>query len=99
MAVSDKSISGPFSLQQNYPNPFNPATTIVSASAGETKLSIHNAAGQPVASLIDGFRRAGTYRLRWDGRDDAGRRLASGMYFYRLSAGTRVEARELLLLR
>ena len=62
-------------------------------------LSLYNLAGQQVATLASGLREAGSYNLVWDGRDDAGRDLASGMYFYRLIAGDRVETRKLMLLR
>jgi len=62
-------------------------------------LVIYNLAGQEVATLVDGPRESGVYTLRWDGRDDAGRELASGIYLYRLQAGEQVETRKLLLLR
>ena len=63
------------------------------------KLTLHNIAGQRVATLAHGHREAGEYTLRWDGRDDDGKELASGVYLYRLQAGSRVETRKLLLLR
>ena len=66
----------------------------------EVKLSVYNLAGQRVATLVDGPREAGTYTVRWDGRDDGGVELASGMYLYRLQAGKHpMEIRKLLLLR
>jgi len=52
-----------------------------------------------VATLVQGYREAGSYSVRWDGVTDAGLELASGVYFYRLTAGERVETRKLLLLR
>jgi len=52
-----------------------------------------------LATLVSGDREAGSYTLLWDGTDDAGRDLASGMYFYRLAAGDRAETRKLMLLR
>ena len=55
--------------------------------------------GQRVATLASGLREAGSYNLVWDGRDDSGRALASGMYFYRLTAGDQVETRKLMLVR
>ena len=90
-----------FTVHQNYPNPFNPETTIRFdlPSTADVDLSLYNLAGQRVATLAVGLREAGSYSLRWDGRDDAGRDLASGMYFYRLTAGNQVETRKLLLLR
>ena len=90
-----------FTLSQNYPNPFNPETAIHFDLPVTTavELTLHNIAGQKVATLAHGHREAGEYTLRWDGRDDDGKELASGVYLYRLQAGSRVETRKLLLLR
>ena len=90
-----------FALAQNFPNPFNAGTAIHFAvpTAGEVALALYNLAGQQVARLVQGRRPAGTYTVRWDGRDEAGRELASGVYLYRLQVGDRVETRKLLLLR
>ena len=92
-----------FTLDQNYPNPFNSATVIRFAlpTAADVELSIFNLAGQQVETLADGLREAGTYTVRWDGRDDSGRELASGVYLYRLRTGDgqQAETRKLLLLR
>ncbi len=65
----------------------------------EIDLAVYNLTGQKFATLAQGLREAGTYTLRWDGRDDDGRDLATGVYLYRLKAGERVETRKLLLLR
>ena len=90
-------------LDQNYPNPFNSATVIRFALpvGGDVELSIFNLAGQRVVTLADGARAAGTYTVRWDGRDDDGRALASGVYLYRLRTdeGQQQETRKLILLR
>ncbi len=90
-----------FALAQNYSNPFNPETTIRFdlPQAQEIELAIYNLAAQRVATLVQGYREAGSYSVRWDGVTDAGLELASGVYFYRLTAGERVETRKLLLLR
>ena len=90
-----------FALSQNYPNPFNPETTIRFdlARSEEIELAVYNLTGQKVATLAHGLRAAGAYTVRWDGRDDDGRELASAVYVYRLEAGDGVEARKLLLLR
>jgi Tol biopolymer transport system component len=92
-----------FTLDQNYPNPFNSDTIICYAlpTAADVELAIFNLAGQRVATLVEGMRQAGTYMIRWDGRDDDGRALASGVYLYRLQTGNgqEVETRKLLLLR
>ncbi len=91
-----------FTLDQNYPNPFNSGTVIRFAlpKADDVELVVYNLAGQRVMNLAQGPRNAGSYTLRWDGRDDAGRELASGMYLYRLQAGEQlVETRKMVLLR
>ncbi|NKB66704.1 MAG: T9SS type A sorting domain-containing protein [Candidatus Latescibacteria bacterium] len=90
-----------FSLGQNYPNPFNSDTVIGFAlpNPGPVELRVFNLAGQQVATLVQGERAAGSYVVRWDGRDDQGRALASGIYLYRLRAGKQVQAHKLLLLR
>ena len=90
-----------FSLEQNYPNPFNSSTVIPFSlpRAGDVTVEVFNLAGQKVATLVDGFREAGSYSLSWDGRGEDGRSLASGVYLYRLRARDRVYARQLLLLK
>ena len=74
-----------FALQQNFPNPFNPETRIQYELPvdGQVQLSIYNATGQRVRSLLEGQQSSGLYLQRWDGRDDAGRQVASGTYVYR----------------
>ena len=65
----------------------------------EIDLSLYNLAGQRVTVLAQGERPAGVYTVRWDGRDDRGQALASGVYLYRLQAGDRAETRRLVLVR
>jgi len=90
-------------LAQNYPNPFNSSTVIRFAlpEPQSVELAVYNLTGQRVATLTEGVREAGTYAVGWDGRDDDGRALASGVYLYRLQTGSgqEVEMRKLLLLR
>lgn len=90
-----------FFLAQNVPNPFNPHTTIHFGLAGpaHVTLSIYNAAGRLVRVLVDEHRAAGRHEAVWDGRDGEGRRAASGVYFYRLSAGSFEETKKMILLR
>ena len=91
-------------LLQNAPNPFN-ASTVISflipfRLAGEpTRLSIYNLAGQLVRVLQLEAQQAGEHRLSWDGRDDYGREVASGVYIYRLDVGEWAVHRRMLLLR
>ena len=90
-----------FSLGQNFPNPFNSGSAFrfALARSADVELAVYNLAGQKVATLVQGHREAGSHSLRWDGQDDAGRELASGVYLYRLRADRRSETRKLLLLR
>ncbi|MDL1876786.1 T9SS type A sorting domain-containing protein [Cytophagia bacterium CHB2] len=90
-----------FRLFQNYPNPFNPSTTISYSvvQAGDVELTIFNALGQAVRRLVNERKSAGEYSLSWDGRDDAGRQLSSGSYFYRLKVGEAVQTRRMLFLK
>ena len=98
---SDETIPAGFSLSQNYPNPFNSATTISYElpHRGTVKLEGYNLAGQVVAGLVYGLREAGSYTLTWDGRDNADRELASGVYIYRLQVGRNIRTHRMLLLR
>ena len=76
-----------FALQQNYPNPFNPTTVISFTLPEQTRvtLTIYDMLGRPVRRLIPGrMYEAGRHRVRWDGTDARGRKVASGVYFYRL---------------
>lgn len=80
-----------FQLMQNYPNPFNPSTTIefgVAGDGGEVRISIFDANGQQVRVLVNERMGAGTYRMKWDGRNDRGESVASGVYFLRMNAGS-----------
>jgi hypothetical protein len=93
---------GAFALEQNVPNPFNPRTEIgfeLGESASVTLLVL-DAAGRRVRTLIEGEVRArGRHAASWDGLDDGGRPLPSGVYFYRLAAGGAVEGRRMSLVR
>ena len=88
-------------LLQNYPNPFNPETTIefTLPARDSARLEIFDALGQRVAILWDGPLAAGSHRLQWDGRDERGRLLGSGVYFYRLHSGELSRVRRMVLLR
>lgn len=85
-----------YNLAQNYPNPFNPVTTISYdlPKADDVTLTIYTITGQEVATLVSGHQDAGHYEVVWDGSG-----LATGLYFYRLEAGSSLEPRKMLLLR
>ena len=88
-------------LSQNYPNPFNPNTEIAFGlkSDGFMNLSIYDAAGRLVRELINESRPAGPYATVWNGKDQNGSAVASGVYFYRLTANEFEETRKMILLR
>ncbi len=92
-----------FELSQNFPNPFNPETTIeFSMPEGfseAVELSIFNVMGQRVRTLVKGNLAAGRYAKVWNGSNDAGTRVASGVYFYRFTAGSFTQTRKLLLIK
>ena len=88
-------------LHQNYPNPFNPATEIRFdiPTARDVQLRIYNQLGQTVRTLVDNRMKAGTYALEWDGQDQMGRSVASGVYFYNLEAGDFNQIRKMTLVK
>lgn len=88
-------------LFQNYPNPFNPSTTIKYsvARSGPVEIKIFNVRGQKVKTLINENKLPGAYRVSWDGRNEAGTQVASGVYFYRLRIGTFHSVKKLVLLK
>ncbi len=89
------------SLAQNAPNPFNPRTTISLnlPLAGPARLVVYDVQGRRVASLVDRFLPSGAHRVEWDGRDAAGQKSASGVYFYRLESAGRAVAKRMVLMK
>jgi hypothetical protein len=90
-----------FKLEQNYPNPFNPSTTIVYALPvrAQVSLEIYNVIGQKVKTLYNDIQNAGHWTIVWNGRDNAGTQVASGMYFCRLSTPDHAITTKMLLLK
>ncbi|MBN2288639.1 MAG: T9SS type A sorting domain-containing protein, partial [Candidatus Glassbacteria bacterium] len=90
-------------LSQNSPNPFNPATTIsYTIAEGSTvyvTLNVYDIRGNLVRSLVNEAREAGTYNVFWDGTDEGGRSVSSGVYFYRIKAGDFNQTRKMVLLK
>jgi hypothetical protein len=90
-------------LGANYPNPFNPETTIPvqlsAVGAQSVRLRIYNAAGQVVRELLDETQNPGWHEVHWDGRDQAGRHVSSGVYFYRLEGTGPLLIRSMTLLK
>ncbi|MCC7429427.1 T9SS type A sorting domain-containing protein [bacterium] len=90
-----------FSLSQNYPNPFNPATKIEFSVPEKSfvKLSVYNTLGQTVKTLLSKEVNAGNYFLTWNGTNERGKQVASGIYFYRLEAGNLTKTNKMILLK
>ncbi|MBT7859431.1 MAG: T9SS type A sorting domain-containing protein [Gemmatimonadetes bacterium] len=102
----DDSLPTNFLLGQNYPNPFNGTTiipfTIPDAGSGEdlfVTLDVYNLSGQRVISLMSGSITSGQYSITWDGRNQRGHAVSSGLYFYRLEAGSFLQTRKLTLVQ
>ena len=90
-----------FRLYQNYPNPFNPETTIKFAvsKVREVVLQIFDISGQLVQTLVNARLSAGIYETKWQGRNQSGQEVGSGIYFYRLKTGGFTQTRRMLLIR
>jgi hypothetical protein len=106
-AIGDQeplTIANRFELKANYPNPFNPSTTISyvlpnSEGNHHTSLVIYNQLGQKVRNLVNETQGIGEHKVIWDGRDDAGNSVASGVYFYQLRYGNHQATQKMLLVR
>ena len=90
-----------FRLMQNVPNPFNPATTIAFElpEAADVDVAVYNLVGQRLRTLVREHKAPGRYQVVWDGQDDLGRDVSSGLYFYRYRAGDFWATRRMLLVR
>jgi hypothetical protein len=88
-------------LARNQPNPFNPRTTIsfTLPAADRVNLSVYDVRGRRVRTLLDGGLSAGTHFVIWEGKNDAGQNLASGVYFYHLHTATESLSKKMLLLK
>jgi len=91
----------PYIKAQNYPNPFNPQTEIAYnlPQDYQVKLTILNIQGQKVRVLVDEYQNAGMKKVTWDGCDESGERVASGVYFYRIEAGSYTVSNRMVLLK
>ncbi|MFQ5864037.1 MAG: FlgD immunoglobulin-like domain containing protein [bacterium] len=90
-----------FSLSQNFPNPFNPETTIQYQLPEDNRvtLKIYNLLGEEVRTLVDQQQPAGSHTAVWDGRDNHGRMVGTGLYLYRLQAGDKIVSNKMLFLQ
>jgi hypothetical protein len=90
-----------YALEQNYPNPFNPSTSISYQlpEAAKVSLKIYDISGQLIKTLVDEEQPADAYTTSWDATNKAGGKVASGIYFYELRAGSFTQTRRMVLLR
>ena len=90
-----------YALEQNVPNPFNPSTVIGYRipEAGPVRLAIYNLLGQEVRVLVDRHMEAGSLSATWDGKDETGRQVSSGIYLYRIQAGGFLASKRMMFLK
>lgn len=98
--ISDHMKNMTFELQQNFPNPFNPQTIIPYQlnQAEQVQLSVYDLSGRRVKNLVDTWQTAGRYDIVWNGTNDFGRPVASGIYLYKLQAGQQIITMKMALL-
>lgn len=90
-----------YALEVNYPNPFNTSTRIAYslAEAGPIRVDVYNILGRRIRTLVDEVKPAGRHEVLWDGTDDQGAPVASGIFFYKIEAGQFVETRKMVLMK
>jgi hypothetical protein len=92
-----------FALSQNYPNPFNPSTTIAfdipEDKEAFVRLKVYNIRGQLVRTLVNETMVEGSHKIEWDGKDNNGRYVSSGVYFYRIQTGEFSKTRKMVILK
>jgi FlgD Ig-like domain len=101
VTIDESVFAEEFVLEANYPNPFNPITAIPYAlpTEGYVKLSIYDISGQLVCTLVDGVQSAGFHKISWDGRNNSGSEVNSGMYISKIIAGDFSQSRKMLLVK
>ena len=95
------SIPKEFSLSQNYPNPFN-STTLIQYGLKENvnvKITVYDILGRVVKSLVNDYQDAGFRSVTWDGTDNSGSSVATGLYIYKIEAGDFVSAKKMLMIK
>jgi hypothetical protein len=99
--IGDHAAANSLALHPNYPNPFNPRTTIAYTLpvTGHVSLRVYDAAGRLVKTLVDAVETAGRHAAAWNGVDDGGADVSSGVYFVRLESVGGIETRKVVLLK
>jgi hypothetical protein len=98
---ANKLLPSSFTVFQNYPNPFNPSTTISYGlpETGPVKVIIYNVLGREVKTLVNTNQKAGIQNVVWNGDNNAGHTVASGIYFYKVIAGEQVQVKKMIMLK
>ena len=98
--TDNESLPTKFALYPNFPNPFNPETTISfdMPEPSQVRITIYNHLGQKVRTLLDETRTAGRYKMNWNGTDDFGRKVSSGVYFYQFETEKYKATRKMILI-
>lgn len=101
IAEQDNDIAADFHLFQNYPNPFNPETTIryQVPAIGNVELTIYDQLSRQIRKLVNETQPAASYEIVWNGLDDNGKAVASGIYFYQLKTNGLIKSRKMVLIR
>ena len=101
LGIEDDLLPLAFALYQNYPNPFNPTTIITYdlPEAARVELVIYDVLGQRIANMKNGRQEAGSYQVRWNGTNDSGAPVSTGLYFYRLNAGTNSANKKMIFMK
>jgi hypothetical protein len=99
--ITEEQLAIGFSLSSNYPNPFNPETRIsyFIPKASRARLEIFDILGRKIRTLVAEDQPAGRKEVTWDGRNDRGEQVASGVYFYRLQAGDFSLTKKMVLMK
>jgi hypothetical protein len=97
----DDMIASAYSLEQNYPNPFNPLTNIIYSipEPSYVKLCVYDINGTLVKTLYEGNQSIGKYQIVWNGENSSGKKVGSGVYFYRIQANSFMQTRKMILLK
>ncbi|MBN1559862.1 T9SS type A sorting domain-containing protein, partial [candidate division KSB1 bacterium] len=90
-----------YSLSDNYPNPFNPTTSITYTTPikGQVRLVVYNTLGQAIHTLVDEIVAAGKHTVTWNGANDLGQQMASGVYFYTLETESFYQTKKMMLIK
>jgi flagellar hook assembly protein FlgD len=99
--IADNNIPSTFDLGQNYPNPFNPSTEIKFSvpKSERVKIAVYNSIGKLVKVLVDENLAPGSYKVTWNGEDNRGQKVSSGVYLYRMETPSFQATKKMVLLK